>query len=119
MGSSYTIIHGRLTADPEEKTYNKADGSTGTMVIFAVAVDARFGDNTYYYDCSAFGKMAELIKAHFHKGKEIIVQGEHIYKEKDKKRFWTLNVDRFDFCGSKDVTVQGDSMQAISDDTPF
>lgn len=123
MGSSFTVIHGRLVADPEKRTYKKADGTSGTMTLFCVAVDARFGDGCYYWDCTAFGKTGELIVTHFHKGKEILCQGEHVYNEKDKKRFWNLNVDKFDFCGGKETTTtattNNDTFEQVTADVPF
>lgn len=120
MGGSWIYVHGRLTKDPETRSYNKSDGSTGTMTVFCVAVDARFGDKTYYYDCTAHGRNGELIMAHFKKGQEIIVSGEHVYNEKDKKKFWNVNVDRFEFCGTKaNNEGQGETFTQLDKDVPF
>ena len=114
MGNTITI-HGRLTDDVKERDYTKQDGKSGKMATFAVACDAKFGDATYYFDCSAFGKTAEVIAAHFHKGQEILVYGEMTYRDKDKKRFYTVNVDRFEFCGTKPA----DSLEQVNKDVPF
>lgn len=119
MGGSFSVIHGRLANDPEQRTYKKSDGSTGTMVVFCVAVDSRFGDHTNYWDCAAHGKTGELVMAHLKKGKEVVCYGEHVYNEKDKKRYWTLNIDKFEFCGTKDQTAPDDSMEQVNKDVPF
>ena len=120
MGNTI-ILHGRLTKDPEQRQYTKRDGSTGTMSTFCVACDAKFGDATYYYDCTAAGKTGELIYTHMKKGSEILLYGEHVYRDKDGKRFWNVNVDRFEFCGSRQNsgTPSGETFQEVSDSTPF
>lgn len=128
-GFAFEMLHGRLTHDPDERDYNKKDGTKGKMTTFTVAVDARFGDATYYHDCAAFGRTAEIIAAHFHKGQEIVTWGEPTYNDREdkngngKRRFHTLNVIGFDFCGAKadSDTPQAtkDSFEQIDDDTPF
>ena len=123
MGNTI-IIHGRLTRDPEQKTFKKKDGSAGTLTTFCVACDAKFGDFTYYFDCSASGKTGELVYTHLNKGSEVLVYGEMVYRDKDNKRFYNVNVDRFEFCGSK---TNGSSTQAakqetledVAEDTPW
>ena len=65
-------------------------------------------------------KTGELVAAHFHKGQEIIVRGEmnsrKIEKDGVKRVYWTINVDEFDFCGSKQ---NADSMEQLEEDSPF
>lgn len=113
------IVHGRLTKDPEQRDYTNKNGN-GKMTTFTVAADQRWGDTTNYFDCSAFGKTGELVAAHFHKGQEIIVRGEmnsrKIEKDGVKRVYWTINVDEFDFCGSKQTA---DSMEQLEEDSPF
>ena len=120
------LLHGRLTADPEERDYTTQDGSKKKMTTITVTVDQRWGDNTNYFDCAAFGKTADLLAAHFHKGQEILLRGEmnSRTKEKDgvKRKYWTVNIDQFDFCGKKadnEGTTNGDSLEAVNEDVPF
>lgn len=116
-------IHGRLTRDPELTPRKNSDGSD--RVNFTVAVDRRFGDETDFIDCVAFGKRAETIDKFFKKGQEIIVWGEgHInqYEGKDgvKRKSYSIFVDGFDFCGSKSKSDQGgDSWEKQKEDIPF
>lgn len=116
------LVHGRLTDDVKERDYTTRDGKSSRMATFTVAVDQRWGDHTNYFDCSAFGKQAELIATHFHKGQEIILRGEmnsrNVEKDGIKRTYWTINVDQFDFCGKK--ADAGDSgFEQIDKDVPF
>jgi len=101
------IIHGRLTRDPEMKT-----GASGVEFCkFTVAVDRKLNKDKMkdkqadFFDCTAFGKTGAAINAFVKKGREIIVEGrmESSTSEKDgqKRTFWGITVDTFDFCGSK------------------
>lgn len=101
------IIHGRLVRDPEMKGYTTSRGDDGSLTKFTVAVDRRFGEETDFFDCVCYGKLAEVIHKHFSKGREIVVSGEmqcHKYEAKDgTNRYpWSLVVSTFDFCGKKD-----------------
>ena len=105
-------IHGRLTKDPDLKDYTTAKGESGKLCNYTVAVDRRFGDETDFFECVSYGKLAEVIAKHFHKGKEILVSGEmqcHKYTAKDgTNRYpWRLVGSMFDFCGSKKEDQMG------------
>ena len=120
-------IHGRLVRDPELTPRRNSDSSD--RVNFTVAVDRRFGDESDFFDCVAFGQRAEVINKFFSKGKEIIVWGEgHInsYEGKDgvKRKSYSIFVDGFDFCGSKEKSSgrkndSGDSWEQADEDNPF
>jgi single-strand DNA-binding protein len=125
-------IHGRLTRDPELKSYTNGKGEQGQIAKFTVAVDRRIGDETDFFDCVAYGKRAEVIDKFFSKGKEIVVSGEmqcNKYTAKDgTNRYpWQLAMNSFDFCGSKKDSDNTDSngnalpetMEAVNDDVPF
>ena len=120
MGGNLIILHGRLTRDIESRDYQSKSGSN-TMATFCVACDAKFGDDAYYFDCTAFGKTGELATAHLRKGSEVLVYGEMTYRDKQqadgtKRRFYSVNVDRFEFCGSK---KSDDGFEQINKDVPF
>lgn len=121
---NYHIIHGRLTRDPELTPRRNSEGSD--RVNFTVAVDRRYGDETEFFDCVAFGKRAETIDKFFSKGQEIICWGEgHInsYEGKDgvKRRSYSIFVEGFDFSGSskKSNGKSGDSFEQAEADCPF
>lgn len=118
------IIHGRLADDVQVRDYKNSKGKTGKMATFSVAVDPRFGDNTNFFDCASFGdKQADLIATHFHKGQEIMLTGEMtsrvVEKDGKKTKYWTVNVDRFDFCGKREDIPAGNSMENVNEDVPF
>lgn len=97
------IIHGRLVRDPELKT----GGSGVEFCKFTVAVDRRKKeDPTDFFDCTAFGKTGAAIAQYLKKGREILVSGrmESNTTEKDgqKRTYWGISVDTFDFCGKND-----------------
>ena len=122
-------IHGRLTRDPELTPRKNSDSSD--RVNFTVAVDARYGDETFFYDCVCFGKRAEVIHKFFSKGQEIVVWGEgQIHKYPDKnggpdRKSYSIFVEGFDFCGSKNDSSKGknntsdDAWKKQEEDIPF
>ena len=100
------IIKGRLVRDPELKT----GGSGVEFCKFTVAVDRRpvkdKEKETDFFDCTAFGKTGAAISQYMSKGREILVEGrmESSKTEKDgqKRTWWGITVDTFDFCGKKE-----------------
>ena len=124
------FIHGRLTRDPELTPRQTSDGSD--RCNFTVAVDARFGDETYFYDCVIFGKRAGVIEKYFSKGSEIVLFGEgqqRSYTDKNgvKRKSYSVVVSDFDFCGSKNKSENqsvsaddlGDNWEQFDEDNPF
>ena len=77
------ITKGRLTRDPEIKALQ-----SGTMVAnFSLAVDSGFGakKKTLFFECSAFGSLAERMeKAGVKKGSAIEVNAEFSVEEYPK-----------------------------------
>lgn len=131
MGANYVDRHGRFVRDPEEKAYKTKDGGQGIMAVFSIAVNNSYGSKTEtsFYDCRIFGKRAEVILKRFKKGSEIVVHGEfeqyEYEKDGQKRRGWSLNVNDFDFCGSKndastpELGMPGSGMTAADEDIPF
>lgn len=99
-------IHGRLTRDPELREFKNKKGEEWLKCTFTVAVDRKFGEETDFFNCIAFGRLSEVINKFLLKGSEIVVSGEmqcNPYEGKDgTKRYpWNLVVQNCDFCGSK------------------
>lgn len=114
-------VHGRLTKDPQFTP--RPNSETSDRVNFTVAVDARYGDESYFFDCVCFGKRAEVIDKYFRKGQEIIVTGEgqiHSYTDREgvKRRSYSIFVTDFDFCGSR-RDKPSDSWEQLDEDNPF
>jgi single-strand DNA-binding protein len=104
MSTEYQIgLHGRLTRDPELRTTN-----SGKMVAsFGIAENKRIYDkdagdwkdsDPTFYDCSAFGPMAENIIENLSRGQLVVVAGVHrqrSWQDKDGKNrtSWEVAVD--------------------------
>jgi single-strand DNA-binding protein len=122
------VIHGHLGRDPELKPYKTSKGEDGKLVSFAVGVSRTSGDETDWFDCTAFGKTAEVIDKFLRKGSEVIIEGameSRKYEAKDgsKRTAWGIRVERFEFCGKKDnvgkPSPDHDSFQQAEEDIPF
>ncbi|MCZ8343341.1 MAG: single-stranded DNA-binding protein [Leptospira sp.] len=70
------LLIGRMTRDPEFKSVN---GSS--VVNFSVANNRTYmsgGDKkeeTHYFDCVAWGKLADILKQYAGKGKQVAIEG--------------------------------------------
>ena len=53
-------VHGRLGMDPELRVANGYKGDF-TVCNISIACNRRFGDDTDWFRCSCFGKLAEVI----------------------------------------------------------
>ena len=127
MAYSKTILVGNMTKDPEKKITQNGK----TVCSFSVAVKRRFQDVTDFHDCVAWGNTAEAICRNFHKGKEILVEGElqkRSYEKDGIKRWVTeLVVEAFSFTGRKDdgeseqkqKQKTWEEVEAEGDDFPF
>ena len=114
-------IKGRLTRDPELRVA----GSDLKIVTFSVAVPREYNrEKVDFFDCKAFRKQAELINTHFTKGKEILLSGsmeqsKWTDKNGNARVSWELNVDKFEFCGSKGDSAPAPAPAPIENDAPF
>lgn len=123
------LIHGRLVRDPELK---KGSEASKDRCNFTVAVDRRYGDESDFFDCVVFGKRAEVISKYFHKGSEIVLNGEgqiRSYDDKNgvRRKSYSILVADFNFCGSKSDGTNPAPKQAepepnfeeLNEDIPF
>ena len=125
------IIKGRMVRDPEMKT-----GANGVEYCkFSVAVDRRAvkgkDKQTDFFDCTAFGNTGAAIAKYITKGREILIEGRmessHSDKDGQKRTYWGLTVDTFDFCGGRSeqpaaapATDEQTGMQQVdTDELPF
>lgn len=103
MINNVTII-GRLVADPELKY----TGSGTSICDFAIAVNDKYKEqeNTYFFQCTAFGKLGEVIAQYFSKGKQIPISGKLVQQKWESngetKSIVKINVSDIDFIGKKD-----------------
>lgn len=64
-------------------------------------------NNTFYFECIAFGKTAEFIDKYVENGKEVVVFGELKEDKKDKK--FSVNVLSIDLTASSVVPGKKDT----------
>jgi single-strand DNA-binding protein len=110
------VLIGRFTRDPEYKIVN--EGSS--LVNFSIAnnrtyvVNGEKKDETHYFDCVAWGKLAEIIKQYGSKGKQVLVEGRLVQetwdtpdgKKASKVRIRTENIQ---LLGSKGLNSSDES----------
>ena len=80
-------------------------------------------DKTFWANCVAWKKTAELISQYFKKGSQILVEGyvEEQKWEKDgvKRSSIQITVERFEFCGSSDGGSRTQGTTPDPDGIPF
>ena len=114
-GFSKAIITGNLTRDPELRT--TPNGSS--VCSFSVAVNRTYKDSSgeqredvSYIDCSAWGRLGEMISQYAKKGSGVLVSGrldQRSYEGKDgvKRSRTEIVVENFNFAG--DPRTEGGS----------
>lgn len=104
-------IKGRLTRDPETRHTDSGKSVTN----FSVAVNRRFNrDKADFFNVTAWEKTGEFVEKYFHKGSEIIVEGEmqsREYTDRDgnKRIAWDLIAGNVEFCGNKSDNAENTS----------
>lgn len=106
-GFSKAIITGNLTRDPELRTTPNG----ASVCSFSVAVNRVYKDNNgeqredvSYIDCSAWGKLGEMINQYAKKGSGVLVSGrldQRSFEGKDgiKRSRVEIVVEDFNFTG--------------------
>ena len=109
-GFSKAIITGNLTRDPELRS----TPGGASVCSFAVAVNRTFrgtdGENkeeVSYIDCTAWGKLGEMISQYAKKGRSVLVSGrlsQRSYEDKNgiKRSRTEIVVEDFNFIGNRD-----------------
>ena len=118
------VLHGNICNDIDLK-YVK----DGEMAIakFSIAVGRmKKGDDSDFFNCTAFNKQAELIAESLGKGNPILITG-HLqsgsYINKSDVKVYTTDViiDRFEFVSKKEDNKQSEpeTKEVDSSDIPF
>lgn len=104
-------VSGRLTNDPEIRTFskNRNDSVTeGKVASFTLAIDIVAGrkqEEALFLRCAAFDGVANIIEEHIHKGNKIIAEGYlkgESYTKDDKKIYAIkLIIENVEFCDAK------------------
>ena len=121
-GFSKAIITGNLTRDPELRT----TPSGSSVCSFSVAVNRVYKDangeqkeDVSFIDCSAWGKLAEMISQYAKKGSGVLVSGrlsQRSFEGKDgvKRSRTEIVVEDFNFTGSAPSRDGGSSSYGAS-----
>jgi single-strand DNA-binding protein len=110
------ILSGRWTKDIDFKTFD----SGKCVSKSSLAVDDGFGDKkqTYFFDCEAWGKTAEVIANYSGKGKKILVEGRlkvESWEKDGQKRYATkVVIDNVELIESKDSSQKQTSQEPQS-----
>lgn len=111
----FTVI-GRLTKDPEVRTYGEKNDKT--LVSFSIAVNrvgaSKAQQEADFFNCKAFGNNAIFIEKYFKKGQRIGLSGEgrnNRYTNKDGVDVTTFEilVNSVDFADGKSNGNQKES----------
>ena len=129
-GFSKAIITGNLTRDPELRTTPNG----ASVCSFSVAVNRVYKDangeqreDVSYIDCSAWGKLGEMIAQYAKKGSGVLVSGrldQRSWEDKNgggKRSRVEIVVEDFNFIGGADGGASGSksaSGAAASDVAP-
>lgn len=124
------IILGRFTSDPEVTSTT----SGTTIARFTLAVDRKFAkegqQKTDFFQCVAFGKLAEVVEKYLFKGSKIVVSGEMrldtVQKDGKNVTYPKVNVNEIEFCEKKKESNNTDSKndfinipEGLIDELPF
>ena len=96
----------RLTRNPEIRFL---PGSETAIAQFAVACSEKYKDKekTAYYDCKAWGKLAEICGKYLTKGSKVFIRGkleQETWEDKDSGKMRSkhiIRIDKLEFCESK------------------
>ena len=111
------ILAGRLIADVEMRnSQNNTAVSTFSMAVSRYTGKEKTSD---FFNCVAFGKMAEFISKYFHKGSSILVDGElqlNSYTDKDgeKRHLYKVKVNNAYFVDSANSTDKSTNETSLS-----
>lgn len=94
--NSISLI-GRLTKDPELKTKGEVKYCLFSLAVKRIAKK----DETDFFNCTAFGKTAEVIEQYCKKGRELGVTGSIEFNKKDNVYYHSVKVMTASLIGSK------------------
>lgn len=116
------IFSGRLTADPQVKYSNGANGSTA-IASWSLAIDRkvkRDGEqNVDFLNFKAFGKLGEHVEKYWHKGMKMEVVSHcqtGSYTNKDGVKVYTTDfiADEIEFAESKNANSNSNADSGFS-----
>lgn len=117
------ILIGHLTRDPEMMVVGEKQTP---LAKFGIAVNDGYGERkeVAFIDCAMFGKRAESLGKHFHKGDPILIEGrirQENWEAKDgtKRSKLTILADSWEFVGGKGSNATAGTDEPAGDSLPF
>ena len=120
------LLVGRLTRDPELRST-----PTGSVVCrFSIASNRSYSnkegerkEEVGYFDCSAWGKLGEIISKYVVKGRRIGLDGylrwsQWENQEGKKQSKIEITVDNFQFLDSRGAAMEGEDFAGASSSSP-
>lgn len=115
---NHLTILGRFTSDPEITSSQ----SGTTIARFTLAVDRKFAkegqQKTDFFQCVAFGKLAEVVEKYLTKGSKIVASGEMrldtVQKDGKNVTYPKVNVNEIEFCEKKKESNNTDTNDFLS-----
>ena len=112
---NHVVLIGRLTRDPEFKQINQT-----SLVNFSIAnnrtyvVNNEKKEEVSFFECSVWGKLADVVKQYATKGTQIMVQGrleQDTWDSPEGKKMSKvrIRVENFQFLGGKSSSSSSDS----------
>ena len=103
-----SIMMGRLVRDPQINYVENSKGDEMAVANFRLAVNRKFSDETDYFPCSAFGRLAEFAEKYLFQGIKVVVNGRmennnYTNKDWDKVYGVCLKLDDIEFAESKNA----------------
>ena len=116
-----TTLQGRLAAEPELRTTQ----SGVSVASFRVCWSEKYKETEtkLFLNCTAWRGTGELVSKYFHKGQEIVVEGQlqtREWEDRDggKRSTVELTVDKAHFCGPKQDGGGSGGYSGFSDPAP-
>ena len=125
--NNVVMLEGRITAQPEVKTFRNRNGEDFKSCKFTLAV-RRDKDNTDFIECSSMGRNADFIGRYFNKGDGMLITGslqQYEYeKDGNKRKGYQVFVESATFPVSKkeaapEEPVDTAPVAADDEDLPF
>lgn len=112
------VVLGRITKDVELKQAGQS-----TVANFSIANNRVYAVNgvkkeeTNFFDCEVWGKLAEILKQYGTKGKQVLVTGklqQKRWEDSDRKQHYKIiiRVDNLQLLGGKPNTETGNNSQS-------
>ncbi len=111
------VLIGRLVKDPEIKQVGNAGSSLCKFTLANNRTYTTSGEKkeeVSFFNCTAWGKMGEVIAQYARKGKQLVIEGrlqQRSWEDDTGKKQYAVDivVENFQFIGPRDVAAHSES----------